>query len=132
MDCFSFSGTAGDRIRVRVVQASGATFFPSQELVPPSGTTLCGPTTATDQTCALNKTGSHKIIVRDSAGTNTGGYVIAIQRMNNPTGCTTLTFGAAPTAGTISVAGEMDCYRFADTAGDQMNAHVAETSGTLI
>src|SRR5438552_17693325 len=98
MDCFSYSGTAGDRTRVRVVKTSGASFFPTQEVVRPNGTTVCGPTSAADQTCGLDTTGIHKIIVRDSAGTNTGGYAIAIQRLNNPTGCPALTRPAGGTA----------------------------------
>src|SRR5207249_1582636 len=130
MDCFTFSGIARDQIRVRLVKTSG-TLFPLQEVVRPNGTSICGPTTATDQTCPIDRTGTHTIIVEDSGGTNTGDYSIAMQRLNSPTGCTALTFGA-PKTRAIGVAGEMDCFTFTDTIGDQMNVHVVETSGTLV
>jgi len=55
MDCYSFSGTAGDRLRVRLVETSGSLFL-TQEVVRPNGTTVCFATGATDQTCPLDTT----------------------------------------------------------------------------
>ncbi len=130
MDCFSFSGVAGDQIRVRLVETSG-TLVAQMTVQRPNGTTICGPTTSTDLTCAQDTTGMHTIVIADSAGTNTGGYSIAIQRLNSPTGCTALTFGAAPTTGTIGVAAEMDCFSFSGIAGDQIRVRLVKTSGTL-
>src|ERR671931_673604 len=128
MDCYSFTGTAGDRIRIRVVDISGS-MLALQEVVRPNGTTVCGQTSATDETCLLDTTGAHRIIVEDNNGNNTGGYVIAIQKLNAPVGCTALTFGAAPLARNISTAGEMDCYTLSGTAGAQIRLRMVNTSG---
>src|SRR2546426_96957 len=70
MDCFSFSGVAGDQIRVRLVKTSG-TLFPPQDCLPPTVTTRILPSASTDLSCALDTTGTHTIIVEDSVGTNT-------------------------------------------------------------
>jgi hypothetical protein len=69
--------------------------------------------------------------VRDFGGTGTGNYRLYIQRLNNPVGCTPIQFGASPLARSISVAGEVDCYTFAGTVGNQVRVRVIKTSGTL-
>src|SRR3989442_9983224 len=79
MDCYTFTGTAGDQIRVRVAETASP-LVATQEVVRPNGTTVCGPTSATDQTCGLDTTGTGRIIVHDNAGTNTGGYPRAVQQ----------------------------------------------------
>src|SRR5439155_24402446 len=107
------------------------TLFPLQEVVRPNGTTRCFSSGCTDQRCPIDATGTHTIIVADSGGTNTGDYSIAIQRLNSPTGCTALTFGALPKKGTIGVAGVMDCFTFSGIGGHQIRVLVVTTSGTL-
>jgi hypothetical protein len=54
-DSFTFSGLAGDRIRVRVVKTSGS-LSPFREIIRPNGTTLCG-TVVTEMTCLLDSSG---------------------------------------------------------------------------
>src|SRR5207247_2185602 len=103
-----------------------------QEVVRPNGTTRCFPSGSTDQTCAIDTTGTHTIIVEDSVGTNTGGYSIAIRRLNSSSDCTALTFGAAPTTGTIGVAAEMDCFSFSGIAGDQIRVRLVTPYGALV
>jgi hypothetical protein len=132
MDCYTFSGTVGARIRLRMVNTSGGSFFPLQEVTSPDGTTLCGPQGPNDMTCTLDDGGTHTVIVRDSAGTNTGGYTMAIQKLSAPLGCTALTFGAAPISASIGAVGEMDCYSFTGTMGDRIRIRVVETSGSLL
>ena len=113
-DCYSFAGTAGDQLRLRLLKTSGL-LSPTQEVVRPNGTTLCGPSGG-DLTCRLSKTGTFVILVEDSAGTNTGIYAIAVRTLNSSTGCTALTSGCAPSTGSISAADQMDCYSFSGTA----------------
>ena len=64
-------------------------------------------------------------------GTGTGNYRLYIQRLNNPVGCTSIAFGALPLAGSITVAGEVDCYTFAGTVGNTVRVRVIKTSGTF-
>src|SRR5439155_1523573 len=75
--CHTFSGTAGERVRVHVVARSG-TLKQTAELVRPNGTTVCGSTA--NLTCSLNATGTYTVLVFDGLGTGTGGYAVAIQR----------------------------------------------------
>jgi hypothetical protein len=76
-DCFTFSGTAGERVRRWVVRTSG-TLLPYHEVLRPDGTTLCGPTTSREQTCMLDTDGTHTVLVRDSSGTGTGSYRLSL------------------------------------------------------
>jgi hypothetical protein len=131
MDCYSFGGTLGARVRVRLVTTSGS-LLASNEIARTDGTFACGQATALDVTCALDSDGQHRIIVSDAAfGPNTGSYAIAIQRLSGPNNCVPLAFGAAPVNGTIDAAAEMDCYSFNGTAGDMIRMHVF-ASGALV
>ena len=129
-DCFTFTGAAVDRIRVRVVETSGS-LFAVHEVRRPNGTTVCAPNNSTETSCDLDAAGTHKIMVRDLGGTNTGNYRIAVQRLNSPVGCTALTFGAAPTQSVITVAGEMDCFSFTGANLDDIRIRVINTAGTI-
>src|SRR2546423_11498654 len=93
-----------------MVNTTGGSFFPTQEVVRPDGTTICGPGFPNDLTCAPDDGGTYTVIVRDSTGTFTGNYTMAFRKLNSSSGCTALSFGAAPLAGTITVAGQTDCY----------------------
>ena len=127
VDCFTFTGAAGDRVQERPVATSG-TLAVAGELVRPNGTTV---STAACLPCSLDSPGTYTILVADSAGTGTGNYALAVQRVNNPVGCTPIVFGAAPTTGTVA-AGEMDCFTFAGTTGDRIHANLVQTSGTAL
>jgi hypothetical protein len=98
------------------------------ELVRPNGTTVPG---AACVPCSLDSSGTYTILVGDGAGTATGDYALAVQRLNNPVGCTPIVFGAAPSTGTVA-AGEMDCFTFAGTTGDRIHANLVKTSGTAL
>jgi hypothetical protein len=76
-DCYRFSASNGDHVRVRVSKTSG-TLNPLVEVVRPNGTTLCGPTTSVDFNCTLDANGKHTILVRDAGGTATGGYTARV------------------------------------------------------
>jgi hypothetical protein len=55
--------------------------------------------------------------------------VVSIQRLNDPVGCASLSFGAAPTPGSIGALGETDCFRFSGAAGDQVRVRLIRTAG---
>ena len=134
MDCFSFTGASLDDIRLRIIEnAPGDPVDPRTEFIRPNGTSICGPSNNLERTCILDAAGSHKLLVTDNGGTNTGSYRIQIQRLNNPGGtCPFLTSGAAPTGGNIATSPEMDCFKFAtSTANQVLRWKVAETSGSL-
>jgi hypothetical protein len=76
-DCFVFNGTGGTTIRIRVIELSG-NLTAYHELFRPDGTLLCGPTIVTDQTCQLELSGPHTVLVRDFGGPGTGSYQINV------------------------------------------------------
>jgi hypothetical protein len=94
----------------------------------PNGTIVCGASAAVERTCQLDAAGTHEIRVRDLNGPDTGNYRIAVQRLNNPTGCTALTFGAAPTTGNIATAGEMDCFTFTGANLDDIRIRIIKNA----
>ena len=126
--CWRFTGTRPDRVRIRVVARSSA--LAPQFVVDQRGRSTCPPDAA-NPTCWLRRDGTHTIFVTDAAGPGAGDYAIAIQRLNDPVGCTTLAFGAAPRVGTIATDGETDCYRFAAAAGDRVHVRLEGTSPPL-
>lgn len=128
--CFTFGAAAGDVVRVRVARTSG-TLVRSTTIVRPDSSTACGPSGALQIDCSINVTGTWTVTVRDSGGTNTGSFSIAVQRLNNPSSCGTVGIGAVLTTASIAAATEMDCYRFTGAVGDVMRIRVAATSGTL-
>ena len=131
MDCYTFnSASTTQRTRVRVAETSGA-LVARDDVARPNGTTVCAGTTNLDLTCALDATGTHTIVVSDNAGDQSGNYRIAIRRLDSTSGCTLLTFGAAPTTGTIGAAAEMDCFQFSGALGDTIKFRATKTSGTL-
>src|SRR6187200_2873910 len=91
-DCFTFTGTLGDRVRIRIAETSG-TLGTQQTLFDLNSTPICGGASkATELNCVLNVAGTTTwtITVQDAAGNRTGNYAIAIQRLNNPVGCTAI------------------------------------------
>jgi len=128
-ECWRFSGAAGDRVRVRLVTPAAA-LSPLTEVVRPDGTTRCAPSGAENQTCVLDASGTHTILVRDSAA-NAGGYSLGVQRLNNPVGCTPKPFATTASLGVVTTTGETDCWRFPATAGDRVRIRAVKTSGAL-
>ena len=133
LDCFTYNATtASQKLRVRVVETgSTPTLTAMIEVVRPNGTSVCTPTGAIEVTCALDTAGNHRIIVRDFTGQSTGTYRIAVQRLDNPVGCTALSYGGAPTEKTTSYAAEMDCLTFTGANLDDIRIRIIKTAGNL-
>lgn len=129
VDCFTFDGVSSDRIRVRVVRTSGS-LGPFIEIIRPDGTSLCG-TVVGELSCTLDANGTHKVLVRDFSGPNTGSYRLYVQRLNNPVGCTALTYGAPPVLGMIELAADVNCFTAPGARDDRLRARVVRTSGNV-
>ncbi|MGH2948878.1 MAG: hypothetical protein ACRDPC_21925 [Solirubrobacteraceae bacterium] len=127
-DCWRLSGAAGDRVRVRVTKSSGA-LDPKTEVLRPDGTTRCSPTRDDDLSCVLDRTGTHTILVRDSAGTFTGGYRLGLQRLNDPVGCSSLSYGTGAATGSLATTAETDCWRFTAGSANRVRLRVIATTG---
>jgi hypothetical protein len=125
--CYRFTGAAGDRVRVRLVRTAGA-LDPVVTVTQPGGSRVCGPAPSDDTTCTLSATGLHSIVVGDAAGTGTGAYAIAIQRLNAPVGCAPIAFGLAPLT-SVAAAGEADCWRFSGAPRDRVRLRLITATG---
>jgi hypothetical protein len=124
-DCWRFSGAAGDRVRVRAVRTSGA-LAPQVEVA----SSACSNAPATEVTCTLATAGSVTVLVRDAARSQTGGYAISVQRLNDPAGCSALAFDASTRTGAIA-AGETECWRFTGAAGDRVRLRLVTPATAL-
>jgi len=131
VDCYTFTGTAGDRMRSRAIETSGSLSL-MQEIIRPDGATFsCGPTYLDELDCQLPVSGTYTLLVKDGTGTHTGTYNVILLRLNKPVGCLSLGFGDPPTSGSVVAAAEVDCYTFTGTAGDWVRSRAIETSGSL-
>jgi hypothetical protein len=81
-DSYSFTGSVGDVVTVRVRNISGGNLVPYMELYDPRGVRIEGSSFQIDVT--LTVAGTHTIFVRDANNLYTGDYVLYWQRMNNP------------------------------------------------
>ncbi|MBZ0292666.1 MAG: hypothetical protein K8L99_08920 [Anaerolineae bacterium] len=127
VECFTFSGNAGDVIRVEDTVISGN--FGDQEIARPDGSTLDSSIFTAD-TYILDATGTHTLII-DPAGTSSLNHRIHIQRLNNPLTCTALSFGNPSTQRTTAV-GDVDCFTFSGTTGDFIRVEVTVLSGNFV
>ena len=130
INCFTFSGAAGDVIRARMINSTGA-WEPLTDILKPDGSTACGSTFADDQTCTLTTGGNHTLIVRDGGGLGerTGTGRLRLERLNDPSACTALPYGPTGKTGAINQQVEMDCFSHAGAAsGQRWQVRVVETS----
>ena len=127
-DCWRFGGTAGLRVRIRVVKGSGA-LDPVVEVVRPDGTTRCTATRSDDVTCQLDVTGNHTILVNDFGGTATGDYWLGLQRLVDPVGCSSLSYGTTVSDASLATTAETDCWRFTGSGGDRVRLRIIDTTG---
>ena len=128
VDSFTFAGVEGDSVRVKTVAVT-ATLQLTVEIAQPDGTTICR-SAANEVTCRLRTSGTHTVRVKCTSRTGTGYYTIYFQRLNNPVGCTPVSYGLAA-AGSLDVAGKASCYTFEPRSGDRVRAWVHPTSGSL-
>ena len=86
------------------------------------------PTGAVESSCLLDAAGTHRILVSDSSGTNTGNYRVVLEKFPAPVGCTALTFGTPVTA-TVDDPGELRCFTFSGANADQIRIRTIHQSG---
>jgi hypothetical protein len=130
VDCYTFQGTAGHHLRVRVVGLDG-TLVPYSEVVNGNGTTVCGPATGVELVCKLSSSGRKTILIRDFAGPNTGDYAVYLQDLNAPPRCGAVNINDPALTGSITDAGDARCYTFAGNGGQNVRVDISATSGTI-
>jgi hypothetical protein len=126
---YTFSALANDVVTIRTRKTSGGSFDPYMELYNPSGIWIGGRSSQIDMTLAV--TGTYKILLGDAYNTYGGDYVLTWERMNNPCNAVTISCGQV-LSGSVSVAGEIDAYKFTGSIGDVVTIRVSNTGGYLI
>ena len=133
LDSYSFTGTAGDVVRVRMGDGrldSGSTSIDNQlQVFDPAGVVLGSVVQELDAVVdvTLPATGTYLILASDAGGDQTAPYGLSLQRLNNPGNATTLSFGETVT-GSISALAELDSYSFTGTAGDVVRVRMGDGS----
>ncbi len=125
---YTFSASANDGITIRARKTSG-TLTPYIELYNPGGTLITGAASQVDR--ILTETGTYRIDVRDQNNTNTGNYLLYLERMNNPGNATPIICGQVLTGsiGTSTDPSPWKAYTFTGTAGDAVSIRSFKTSG---
>ena len=132
-DCYTFTGNAGDRVRITVSETSG-TLEAETSVADPTDTVVCGPTTdsAADMPARVERRAHDPLSATRPARTpaTTTSRRSALHHAcanTNP-----ITLGDPASTGEITNPGEVDCYTFSGTAGDRIHITVAATNGTLV
>jgi len=125
---YTFSASANDGITIRARKTSG-TLTPYIELYSPGGTLITGAASQVDR--ILIETGTFRIDIRDQNNTNTGNYLLYLERMNSPCNATPITCGQVLTGsiGTSVDPPPWKIYTFTATAGDAVSIRSFKTSG---
>ena len=134
-DTYTFTASAGDKVLVRMSQASGTLYYPGVRVYSPTATKLCEETTTIDTaeiaSCTLPSAGTYSILAFDGLdGTHTGDYDLFLQRLNNPGNGVSIAFGHT-LAGSIDTPAQMDTYTFTASAGDKVLVRMSQASGTI-
>ena len=129
LNCFRFDGTAGDYLRMHGVTTAG-TVHPLLKVFGPDGTQLCAGYEP-DANCAITTTGRYTIVADDEqGGPRTGSYTLELQRLNRPSGCKLLSVGGVPQTGSITVPGQIACFRI-DAVNDSYILRSVVLSGAI-
>jgi hypothetical protein len=142
IDCYSIpEGLGGKAVSVGLLSSGLNGASPAWALVNPNGSIVCmsrnyGPT----DSCPVASPGVLSLLVYDAGGTGTFNYDLALRRLTDPQGCTSLgdpavwSFTAPRTVGSISTGLGAHCYTFTRSEGeadDHYWLRIFHTSGTL-
>ena len=133
LDTWTFAGTAGEHVTLRIGELSGSSFDPRIELYDPTGAVVGAETGSSVATAELDLTltGTYTVLVRDdtvSGGgdTGTGTYELRFVRVPGSNEHGSLTNGGAHVEA-ITI-GDLDTYTFSADAGDATTLRVARTT----
>jgi hypothetical protein len=129
---YTFSGSAGDIIRLDISKTSGG-INPQVDIYRPDGTEICSQYTigsALTMTCTLDTHGTYTILVSDRGLNGTGGFAFTMQRLNNPVDTVPANFAEVITGSTLSIV-ENKTYAFSGSAGDIIRLDISSTSGEI-
>lgn len=131
---YTFTANANDIIDIAAVRTSGG-LSPKIQLFTSSGTVIplpnapnCLSTTIEEFPVKLpaSNNNSYSIWFSDCSSTYTGNYDMYLQRLNNPVGAVTMSYGQTA-SGTITYGVQNNTYTFSATKGDLIDFTVARS-----
>ncbi len=134
-DQYQFAGQSGDRIFLHVNRVSG--FQPRVQIFRPDGSLLTTVAPWSDNNTffrawldsyTLPTTGTYTIYVGDDNATETGAYLLTLQRSNAPANARTITYGEIR-RDTISLLSQIRVFQFSGQSGDRIFLHVNRIAG---
>ncbi len=138
-DSFTFKGTLGDQLWIRMKPLTGG-IEAALWVLRPDGTTLCSQAASGGNSglltldvadgCTLDVTGTHTVVVADSGGNESGDYEMLLQRRNPMAGTEAINYGDDVTR-TISPFVDLDGYTFSGTLGDQLWIRMKPLTGGI-
>ena len=142
-DCYSLSGlSAGDSVSVALSSSTGSNPSPRWSLIDGTGNQICDYYNGSGSfsSCPLTGTPGWTLVVYDAGGAGTFSYSLALRRLTNPQGCSSLgepgawSFATPRLNGSIASTLDARCYTFAREPGEEDGAYwfrAARSSGTL-
>jgi hypothetical protein len=136
IDCYSLSNAKdGQRLQIGLQSSSGT---PMWAVVDGAGDRVCSGTSSGE--CRLSGSSGWSVLVEDSGARETYDYSLALRRLDDPEGCSSLgdpgvwSFTAAAIAGTIEGPLHTRCYTFTRKLGEADSDYwfqAIRTSGEL-
>ncbi len=133
-DVYTFSGAAGERMLIRLLDLPEVSNLEMQFwLYRPNGTVLCGSWSYTlaELACLLDASGTHTLLVGDLYGDLVGSYRLHLQRLNPPASAAPLAYGDLVT-GTLGLAPGVNGYTFSGVVSETVLLRLRDVSGTAL
>jgi hypothetical protein len=132
LKAFTFNASAGDRVRIRMLDTSSSVFSPIFWLYRPNGTEVCYAIgdAAANTNCLLDSTGTYIILAGDNSGVYTGSFNLFLERLNNPGLPTPISFSQT-LSGTITIQPELKAFTFDANTGDRVRIRMLDTSSSV-
>jgi hypothetical protein len=131
VDCFALSSlSAGDRVEIDLAVTAGNVRW---KLLDGTGAIICSGSSATE--CTITGAPAWQLTIAD-ASTATFAYTVAVHRLTNPQGCTSLgapdewSFTAPRINGTIDTPLQTRCYTFTRAVGEADGDYWIRTART--
>lgn len=132
-DTFSFTAAANDEIKVRMVRISGD-LNPAVHIYSPADASICSAFSSEKVVeighCAIPADGTYTLVADDTYRTNTGGYYLFVQRLNNPGSAQPINYGQTQ-AGMIELDSEIDSFSFRAAANTVAKLRMTRGANTL-
>lgn len=129
LTCYTFSANSGGVVYGRGTPTKGSITSATFLLGSPNGSEPCDGPEGGGIDCTLSDSGTQSLLIY--SGSETGSVDLALQQLNAPVGCSTLTKNGPAVAGDIAKKGQVLCFTFKGKDGKQITGTVSNVTGTF-